>query len=174
MMTGSFIKKSVSIVLSASLILGCAGIADIQAKKAARLSASRLNMETGEKTKIKIKNKSKKAVYLFKSSNKKTASVNKKGTVTAKKQGKATITVKEKIKKSTKKIGKVKITVTTPKQDNIVVQTNIPAATQSASPYQALLLLLLLRLLHRHLQKSRLHILHHMMLLMDLIQNRTV
>ena len=33
MMTGSFIKKSVSIVLSASLILGCAGIADIQAKK---------------------------------------------------------------------------------------------------------------------------------------------
>lgn len=126
MMTGSFIKKSVSIVLSASLILGCAGIADIQAKKAARLSASRLNMETGEKTKIKIKNKSKKAVYLFKSSNKKTASVNKKGTVTAKKQGKATITVKEKIKKSTKKIGKVKITVTTPKQDNIVVQTNIP------------------------------------------------
>lgn len=134
MMTGSFIKKSVSIVLSASLILSRAGIADIQAKKAARPSSSRLNMETGEKTKIKIKNKSKKAVYLFKSSNKKTASVNKKGTVTAKKQGKATITVKEKIKKSTKKIGKVKITVTTPKQDNIVVQTNIPAATQSASP----------------------------------------
>ena len=103
MMAGSFIKKSVSIVLSASLILGCAGITDIQAKKAARPSASRLNMETGEKTKIKIKNKSKKAIYLFKSSNKKTASVNKKGTVTAKKQGKATITVKEKIKKSTKK-----------------------------------------------------------------------
>ena len=40
MMTGSFIKKSVSIVLSASLILGCAGIADIQAKKAARPSSS--------------------------------------------------------------------------------------------------------------------------------------
>ncbi len=134
MMTNSFIKKSVCVILSASLILGGAGMTDMQAKKAAKPSKSKLSMKTGEKTKIKIKNKSKKAVYLFKSSDKKTVSVNKKGTVTAKKQGKATITVKEKIKKSTQKIGKVKITVTTPKQDNNVVQTNIPVNTQTASP----------------------------------------
>lgn len=132
-MTASYIKKGISLVLSASIILSCANAADICAKKSARPSTSRLNMTAGEKTKIKIKNKSRKAAYLFKSSNKKTASVSKKGIVTAKKAGKATITVKEKIKKAAHKIGKIKVTVAAPQQSS-AVPSSTPACTATAMP----------------------------------------
>ena len=98
-MKKTFLCFSLSFALLASA-LSPSFSADVFAK--AKLA--KITLTVGQKKKITIKGKKKKAKYTFKASNKK-VSVNKKGVVTAKKAGKTKITVKEKLKKKTKKIG---------------------------------------------------------------------
>ncbi|MCI8306897.1 MAG: hypothetical protein HFH14_02490 [Lachnospiraceae bacterium] len=132
----------VSMSMTCCMIIGCAaaGIAsDIHTAGAARKAkpaVKKLNLLVGEKKTIKIKKKAKKAVYGFKSSNKKVALVSKKGVVTAKKQGTAKITLSEKKKGAAKakKIGKVSVIVS-PKTTvtNNPAQTTAPAGHTPAS-----------------------------------------
>ena len=99
-MKKTFLCFSLSFALLASA-LNPLFSADVFAK--AKLAKTKITLTVGQKKKITIKGKKKKAKYTFKASNKK-VSVNKKGVVTAKKAGKTKITVKEKLKKKTKKI----------------------------------------------------------------------
>ncbi len=118
-MKKKIINSIISMSITCGIIIGCAatGItSDFQSAEAvqkAKPAVNKLNLKVGEKKTIKIKKKSKKAVYSFKSSNKKVAPVNKKGVVTAKKQGSAKITLSEKKKGAlkAKKIGKVNVFV---------------------------------------------------------------
>lgn len=118
-MKKKIINSIISMSITCGIIIGCAatGItSDFQSAEAvqkAKPAVNKLNLKVGEKKTIKIKKKSKKAVYSFKSSNKKIAPVNKKGVVTAKKQGSAKITLSEKKKGAlkAKKIGKVNVFV---------------------------------------------------------------
>ncbi len=118
-MKKKIINSIISMSITCGIIIGCAatGItSDFQSAEAvqkAKPAINKLNLKVGEKKTIKIKKKSKKAVYSFKSSNKKVAPVNKKGVVTAKKQGSAKITLSEKKKGAlkAKKIGKVNVFV---------------------------------------------------------------
>ena len=102
-MKKTFLCFSLSFALLASA-LSPSFSADVFAK--AKLAKTKITLTVGQKKKITIKGKKKKAKYTFKASNKK-VSVNKKGVVTAKKAGKTKITVKEKLKKKTNKIGVV-------------------------------------------------------------------
>ncbi len=95
-------KRALCVVLSAVLLTSGSYITALCAKKA-KLSTNKFTLNEGEKKKIVIKNKNKKAVYTFTSSSKKVASVTKKGVVTAKSKGRAKITVKEAVKKNGKK-----------------------------------------------------------------------
>lgn len=130
-----------SMSMTCCIIIGCAatGItSDFQtagAAQTAKPAVKKLDLKVGDKKTIKIKNKTKKAVYSFKSSNKKVAPVNKKGVVTAKKKGSAKITLSEKKKGAVKvkKIGKVSVIVS-PK----TIATQSPAHTTApAGPTSA-------------------------------------
>lgn len=101
-------KKFLCLLLAVALISGNGYTAD-SAKKAA-LSFSKVTLKIGQKKKIVIKNKNKKAKYSYKSSSAKKIAVNKKGVITAKKAGKAKITVRETIKKKVRKVGVIKVT----------------------------------------------------------------
>lgn len=87
-------KKLLCILLACVLAFGSQSVAD--GAKKAKLSFSKVKLEVGQKKKIVIKNKNKKAKYTYKSSLAKKIAVNKKGVITAKKPGKANITVSEK------------------------------------------------------------------------------
>lgn len=90
--------------LISGLVLG--NSQTICAAKKPSLSFKKLTLNVGQKKKIAIKNKNKRAVYTFRSSSKKTAAVSSKGVIIAKKQGRAKITVLQRLKKGTKKSSK--------------------------------------------------------------------
>ena len=97
-------KKLLCLVLVSGLLLG--NWQTVNAAKKPSLSFKKLTLDVGQKKKITIKNKNKKAVYTFRSSSKKTAAVSSKGVITAKKPGRAKITVMQKLKKGSKKSSK--------------------------------------------------------------------
>ena len=123
-MKKTFLCFSLSFALLASA-LSPSFSADVFAK--AKLAKTKITLTVGQKKKITIKGKKKKAKYTFKASNKK-VSVNKKGVVTAKKAGKTKITVKEKLKKKTKKIGVVTIIIKSKVSNKKSIASAQPAA----------------------------------------------
>lgn len=94
-------KKLLCLVLVSGLILGNCQL--VNAAKKPSLTFKKLTLNVGQKKKITIKNKNKKAAYTFRSSSKKIAAVSSKGVITAKKPGRAKITVMQKLKKGSKK-----------------------------------------------------------------------
>ena len=123
-------KQALSMVLALSLsVFTIADGANIASAKA-KLTRKTLALTVGQKKKIAIKGKKKKAVYTFSSSNKK-AVVSKKGMVTAKKKGTAKITVKEKYKKKTRKVGTVTITIKSKGVDKTSKPNLTPKPTDS-------------------------------------------
>lgn len=94
-------KKLLCLVLVSGLILGNWQM--VNAAKKPSLTFKKLTLNVGQKKKITIKNKNKKAAYTFRSSSKKIAAVSSKGVITAKKPGRAKITVMQKLKKGSKK-----------------------------------------------------------------------
>ena len=135
MMVGVSTKMSMRVSVCLMLILGmiCSGITGVtsQAAKKAKLKTKKISMVVGQKKKITISGKQKKAVYSFSSSSKAKAAVSKSGVVTAKKAGKVTVTVKEKYKKKTRKLGKVTVQI---KAKKVTTVQTPPPAVPSASP----------------------------------------
>ena len=129
----NIIKKLTCIMLVAGLVFTGASSDVIHAAKKAAIKNKRVTMSVGEKKKIVIKNKNKKAVYKYVSSSKAKASVSKSGVIKAKKAGKVNITVKEIYKKKTTKLGKVKVTVN-PKEETAPQQTVSPSMTPVPQP----------------------------------------
>lgn len=136
-------KKSLCIVLAAGVI--CSGFSGSlsQAAKKAALKTKKVSMKVGQKKKIAITNRKKKAVYRFVSSSSKKASVSKSGVITAKKAGKVTVTVTEKVKKKTRKLGKVSVQIKAKETKNVATPTpavpvvSTAPATPSAAPASA-------------------------------------
>lgn len=133
-------KQTLSVYLSLAMAVCTLASGPLVADGKARLKARKMNLTVGQKKKIVIKGKKKKAKYTFSSSAKARASVSKKGIVKAKKAGKATITVKEKNKKKVRKVGRITVTITAktnkdkPTPDNTVSST--PTVTPTNSPTQ--------------------------------------
>lgn len=130
-------KKLLCILLACVLAFGSQSVAD--GAKKAKLSFSKVKLEVGQKKKIVIKNKNKKAKYTYKSSLAKKIAVNKKGVITAKKPGKANITVSEKISKKTRKVGVIKVTCKndtdkTPEAKTSDTPVPTPVNTPSGAP----------------------------------------
>lgn len=122
--TSSF--QIIALFLVLSLLAGIQFPASADAaKKAASLKNKKISMKTGQKKAIKIKNKKKKAKYLFQSSNKSIASVSKTGVIHAKKKGNVKIKVTERYKKTKRTLGtvNVKITLSKPSEN---VATPVP------------------------------------------------
>ena len=118
-MKKTFLCFSLSFALLASA-LSPSFSADVFAK--AKLAKTKITLTVGQKKKITIKGKKKKAKYTFKASNKK-VSVNKKGVVT----------VKEKLKKKTKKIGVVTIIIKSKVSNKKSIASAQPSATNSGN-----------------------------------------
>lgn len=120
------------------LILGLAFSGSLsvasQAAKKTKLKTKKITMKVGQKKKIAIKGKKKKAVYRFVSSSKAKASVSKSGVVTAKKAGKVTITVKETYNKKTKKLGKTVVTIKKKEDGKKPLPTAVPSSSPAATP----------------------------------------
>lgn len=131
-------KSSGKRVISMLLILGLAFSGSLsvvsQAAKKTKLKTKKITMKVGQKKKIAINGKKKKAVYRFVSSSKAKASVSKSGVVTAKKAGKVTITVKETYKKKTKKLGKTVVTIKKKDDGKKPLPTVAPSATPVVTP----------------------------------------
>lgn len=123
-------KKSLCIILSIGIICSAFSGSLSQAAKKAVLKTKKVSMKVGQKKKIMIKNRKKKAVYRFAPSSKK-ASVSKSGVITAKKVGKVKITVTEKIKKKNRKLGKVTVQIKAKDAKNV---PSVSAAPASATP----------------------------------------
>lgn len=101
------------------------------------IRTKKVTMNIGQKKSIKLKNKKKKAKYLFQSSKTKIVKVSKKGVMTALKAGKAKITVKERLGKKTKSIGTVSVTVKKTAKPSPVPEQKVtltPAGTPTATP----------------------------------------
>lgn len=145
-MATKFSKNTVSVLVAFTLM--CTSIFSIgdatnaEAAKKASLKTKKISVTVGKTKKITIK-KVKKCSYLFKSKNKKIATVTKKGVVKGKKAGKTTIVITEKNKKKVKRLGTVKVTVTakkkptpskTPAQTPLDKPSAQPTATQTAAP----------------------------------------
>lgn len=133
--------KKMTGVIAVTLVVSvlCSGNSLITAKteKKTGIMTKKVTMNTGQKKSIKLKNKKKKAKYLFQSSKTKIVKVSKKGVMTAVKAGKAKVTVKERLGKKTKKIGTVSVTVKkagrpAPSPDQKV--TPAPVSTPTATP----------------------------------------
>ena len=132
-------KQTISIGLCFALAVSTfSAFTPATAAEKAKLVKKKLTLTVGQKKKIAIKSKKKKAKYSFKASNKK-ASVSKSGVITAKKAGKVKIAVKEKLKKKTRKVGTITVTI----KKKIAQNTTVPAlntptpvvtATPAASP----------------------------------------
>lgn len=121
------IAAALSMSLACSMLVTsfCATMSD--AAKAPKLGFTKVTLEVGQKKKIIIKNKVKKATYSYKSSSAKKASVSRSGIITAKSVGKAKITVKQKVAKKVKTVGKVTVTV----KEKKAQVTMTPAVTQT-------------------------------------------
>lgn len=129
-------KGVIAVTLVVSVLFSGNSLITAKTEKKTGIKTKRVTMNTGQKKSIKLKNKKKKAKYLFQSSKTKIVKVSKKGVMTAEKAGKAKITVKEKLGKKTKKIGTVSVTVKkaakpspTPEQKVTPMPVNTPAAT---------------------------------------------
>lgn len=134
------VKRVICMLLAAGLLFTCASSDIAQAEKKAKLKTKKVTMVVGEKKKIIIKNKNKKASYGFTSSSKTKAGVSKSGVIKAKKAGKVNITVKETYKKKTIKLGKVKVTVKSKKSENNTennIENQIQATQAPVQPTQA-------------------------------------
>ena len=131
-------KSSGKRVISMLLILGLAFSGSLsvasQAAKKTKLKTKKITMKVGQKKKIAIKGKKKKAVCRFVSSSKAKASVSKSGVVTAKKAGKVTITVKETYNKKTKKLGKTVVTIKKKEDGKKPLPTAVPSSSPAATP----------------------------------------
>ena len=135
-------KQSMSIGLCFVLALSSLGMPfSIHSTAKVKLSKTKLSMTVGQKKKITIKGKKKKATYRFSSSSRKKATVSKNGMVTAKKKGTVKITVKEKYKKKTRKVGIVTVTIKKGVTDRPVTTPNVsdspvptPTNTATATP----------------------------------------
>ena len=91
--------------------------------KKPKLSKSKLSLKSGNTVRLSVKNKPKKAKYIWQTSNPKVATVNKKGKVVAKAKGTATIRLKVKTTKKTYSLS-CKVTVkSTSDNPNDVRQT---------------------------------------------------
>lgn len=121
--------KLIAAILAFSVLLNGTAVMAKQSKKTS-IKSKTVKLLVGKKKKITLKNRKKKASYIFKSSVPKVAKVSKKGVITAVKTGKAKITVREKQGKKTKKIGTVKVIVTSTDQ-------NTPSVPSSPSPTAA-------------------------------------
>lgn len=132
-------KQTISIGLCFALAVSTlSAFTPATAAAKAKLVKKKLTLTVGQKKKIAIKSKKKKAQYSFKASNKK-ASVSKSGVITAKKAGKVKITVKEKLKKKTRKVGTITVTIKKKTAQNTTVPalntpTPVVTATPAASP----------------------------------------
>ena len=102
------IKKLLSYILTFALVISLtaslAASASAAPKSKPKLSKTKVTMNVGKKTTLKVKNVSKSATIKWKSSNKKVATVSSKGKVTAKKAGTAKITATVNGKKCTCKV----------------------------------------------------------------------
>lgn len=107
---------------------------DSQAAKKTKLKTKKITMKVGQKKKIVINGKKKKAVYRFASSSKAKATVSKSGVVSAKKAGKVTVTVKETYKKKTKKLGKTVVTIKKKDDGKKPQLTAVPSSSPVATP----------------------------------------
>ncbi|MCR5796538.1 MAG: hypothetical protein K6G63_01270 [Eubacterium sp.] len=132
-------KSLIALTLGATMVLSGVGSTQADAAKKASLAKKSYSVKVGKKVTIKIKNKNKKAKYIFKANNKK-VKVSKKGVVTAKKAGTAKVKVSEKLKKKTRKLGTVKVVISTAKKaaakkaaDNTKPATNVETAKPVAS-----------------------------------------
>ncbi len=151
-MSGKTGKRMLSVLTAVALmctsVLSIGEAPDASAAKKAKLKTKSIKVTVGKTKKIVIK-KIKKRSYVFKTKNKKIATVTKKGVVKGKKAGKTTIVVKEKNGKKTKTIGKVKVTVTAKKASKETTKatkapvenptvtakpTDAPAAVTTAPP----------------------------------------
>lgn len=101
--------RGISLLLMAAMVFQVGITAESKTKKKAKIAKKNIVLQVKQKKKIKITGKNKKAVYTFKSSDKKTVRVSSKGVLTALKPGTVKITVKEIYKKKTKKVGTVKV-----------------------------------------------------------------
>ena len=136
-MSSKLCKNTVAIVAAFTLMItGVCSVSDTVSAKAAKkafLKTNKLTVTVGTKKKITVK-KVKKYRYLFKSKNKKIATVTKKGIVKGKKAGKTTITVTEKRKNKTKKLGTVKVTVVAKKKNTPAKTPVATGSSQSGTP----------------------------------------
>ena len=142
-------KRTISRIMVLALVLGQVTMAspDAMAKsKKIRLNKKTATITVGKTVKLKLRNTKKKAVW--KSSNKKIATVSKKGIVKAKKAGSVTITakvnkkkytcrvtVKKKPKKTKSKTAALK-TTQVPKTGQVAKGTATPRPTLSTKPTQ--------------------------------------
>lgn len=106
-------KRAISLTLAAVMVCVAAlnGVSDANAAKKATIKTKKISIKVGEKKKIKIANKVKKAKYKFTTSKKAVATVTAKGVVKGKKKGNAKITVKEILNKKTRKLGTISVKV---------------------------------------------------------------
>lgn len=105
----------------------------VQGAKKTKLKNRKITMTVGQRKKIRLVNKEKKAKYTFSSSNKKKAVVSKKGVVKAKKRGIVRITVKMKKGKKTVKVGMVKIVIKR-KSKSVTASTPAPVELPVSTP----------------------------------------
>ena len=139
--------KTLSLVLTTALVIGSAVSGTADAKKAVKLSKTKLTIKVGEKKTIKVKNSKKKAKWTIKSG-KKCISLSKKKkssvVVKGKKAGTATVQAKVagknlkcKVVVQEKSTDKANNTPTPAPTDSGVKGTPTPAPTSTASPTPA-------------------------------------
>ena len=119
-------KGVIAVTLVVSVLFSGNSLITAKTDKKTRIRTKKVTMNTGQKKSIKLKNKKKKAKYLFQSSKTKIVKVSKKGLMTALKTGKAKVTVKEKQGKKTKKIGTVSVTVKKATQSSNIPDQKVP------------------------------------------------
>lgn len=125
--------RFMALLLVFSLLIGIQ--TPICAAKKASLKNKKISMKTGQKKTIKIRNKQKKAKYIFRSLNRSVASVSKKGVVSAKKAGKAKIKVTEQYKKVKRTLGTV--TVNIQASSKVTVPSPVPDTSSEPAPATA-------------------------------------
>jgi len=126
-------SKLIAAFLAVNMVIGIASPVanESSAAKVAKLGFKKVKLEVGQKKKVVIKNKKKKAKYTYKSSAVKKAGVSKSGLIVAKAKGKAVITVKEKFNKKNRLVGKVTVTVKAKKISNTPVVSVTPVVTDN-------------------------------------------
>lgn len=125
------ITAAVGLAMTAGMVYA-AGNPEADAARKAKPGFTKVKLMAGQKKKITIKNKAKKAVYIYRSSAAGKVAVSRSGVITAKKAGKATIIVKQKLKKKITTIGKIKVTVIRKNSNNITTDAAAAQPVQTA------------------------------------------